>query len=446
MPSLKVFRKEVSKRFGRKKSNFVLADNEVAFPILKLSDDLIIHVISFVSSAPFESNDDDEDSLFKAHQAHESKRIHRSSVSSPFLTAGMSYQIYQSSLRKCVEELKLTLSTFGTLTHVLPLVCKKFQELCQLSDGLWKEAIERLVVVQPKIWGKGVHQLCGEERRYNSDEDICLRASTTCGGYKRTFQRVVEVYKPFITTFPLFVFSGRDPPVLGELWNLHLLEPRYRLMVTEIMRPYYHLLSEGYGKKDGPIDPSIRPRFLFSSGLSLPLVGGDPVFVVEIVRCKLKRNGTVRLSIMPILQTRTLSIQVRQNAFDLLDAKVQTTKELLFSEGLVTRLPVFTSVTATQLAPPLFCSIELNIAEERHQLMIRELTADETVERPKFIFNYTGGSTSDEPALLVEVRNCVIHAGGIANVEVVGISKGILQDPVERPDSNRLVDATFIHS
>mmetsp|Transcript_31948 Transcript_31948/g.52739 ORF Transcript_31948/g.52739 Transcript_31948/m.52739 type:complete len:443 (-) Transcript_31948:25-1353(-) len=441
MPSLKALRKTVSKRFGRKKRSLIpggasAADsNEAPFPILDLSDDLILHVLSFVSSAPFESNDDDEEPLFKAYNAHESARIHGSAVASPFQSAGMSYQIYQTSLRKCVEEMKLTLSTFGTLTHVLPLVCKRFQELCQLSDTLWKEAMERLIVVYPKIWGKGIHQLCDGEK--TNDKDICLRASTSCGGSKFAFQRVVEVYQPFITTLPLFVIGGRRPPVLGESWHLHLVEPRCRLMIVKIMEPYPFP-----DKKGNAIASPGRPRFLISSGLSFPVVGGDPVFVVEIERCKLKRDGTVRLSIVIVLQTRILSIKVKPNAFDMLGATVQTTK-LLSSEGLI-RLPVFTSVTATQLAPPLFYSIELNFSEAPHQLMIRELMADGTLERPKFIFNHAGAS--GELALLVEIRNCVVYADGTANVEVVGVAKGTLQDPVERPDSHRLFDATFIHS
>jgi hypothetical protein len=84
--------------------------------------------------------------------------------------------------------------------------------------------------------------------------------------------------------------------------------------------------------------------------------------------------------------------------------------------------------------------------EERYRRMIRELMADETVDRPKFIFNSMDTVTSGEKVILSEVRKCVIHADGTADVEFVGIAEGTLQDIAERPDSSRIVDATFILS
>uniref|UniRef100_A0A7S2U9U0 Uncharacterized protein n=1 Tax=Attheya septentrionalis TaxID=420275 RepID=A0A7S2U9U0_9STRA len=432
MPSLV---NKITKRLRRKEKKS--DDVPAPFPILNLSDDLILHVLSFVSSAPFESNDE-EQSLFKAYMSYETKKIHQASTSSPFLSAAMSYQVYRAALETCASDLKLTLITFGTLTHVLPLVCKRFQILCQLSD-LWKEAIDRLIVVYPSIWGKGIRSLCKEQR--SNDMDICLRASELCGGSRRAFQRVVEVCQPFITVLPVLVLGDNrsDPPVLGQVWNLHLVKPQYQLMTAEIMESY-----PLHYQRESPIASQGRPRFLFSSGLSLPLVGGDPVFVVEITRCKLKRDGTIRLSIVAVLQTTMLSIQVRPNAFGLLDAKVQTKKTL--SEGRM-RLPVFTSVAAsTQHTTPLFCSIEVTFGEGRYRRMIRELMADETVDRPKFIFSSMDTVTSGEMAILSEVRKCVIHADGTADVEFVGIAQGTLQEVVERPDSSGIIDATFILS
>lgn len=446
MPSFLV--KKLSKRFSsrrrQKKGNLGGSSEDyggVAFPIMDLSDDLLIHVLSFVSSAPFEDENDDEQPLFKAYVAHESKRIHQAYSCSPFLPASMSYQIYQAALRKCVEELKLTLHTFGTLTHVLPLVCKRFHELCQLSDGLWKEAMERLIVTYPKIWGKGIRQLFDGEKSDDMDSSsICLRASASCGSSRGAFQRVVEIFQPFVTSLPLVVMDSDDPPLLGQELNLYFNQPRYRTMINEIMEPYP--LHERSGS---PIASPGRPRFLYSSGLSLPLVAGDPVFVVEITRCELKKNGKVRLSIEAVFPKKILSMLARPNAFDLADAKVQTPMRLAAED--IIKLPVFTSAsTVTQVAPPLFCSIELDFGEERYRRMIRELMAGHEPgnERPKFILNYTGGYvTPGKAVLLVEVRKCEIHANGNANVQVVGIDEGTLQDATERPDSNRLVDATF---
>lgn len=191
MPSLaKTLKKKVSKRFGRKKKSKDLAsENKIRFPIFNLSDDLIIHVLSFLSSVPFESNDGEE-SLFSDFIARESIRIHRSFAASPFQPASLSLQIYQAASQKCEDELKVTLDTFGTLTHVLPFVCKKFRVLCQASDGLWNEATERLIVAHPQVWGDGIRQLC--EGEIIDEKDICLYASKSCGSSRCAFQRIVE--------------------------------------------------------------------------------------------------------------------------------------------------------------------------------------------------------------------------------------------------------------
>jgi hypothetical protein len=376
MPSIKGLKRKISKRFSRRRrkdgSVNGLKGEGTLFPLLALSDDLIIHILSFVSSAPFESIDDDEP-LFMYHISLATKK--KPTSFSPFQPSGNQ----QAALIRGVQNSKLTANSFGTLTHGLPVVCKKFHDLCYQSDGLWKEAMERLTVASPTVWGTGILHIAKETlqqkpesslRSTNStEEDLCDKAATICGSAKGAFQRIVEVYQPFTTTAPLFLLGGSgDPPVLQQAWNLHLYEPRYRLMMSQIMQ------SRPVRDKNGSWIPSPgRPRFLFSSGLSAPLVEGDPVFLVEILRCKLKRDGRALLTILPVLQTRIQSMQVRPNSFALLDATVQTCKRNNLQDEEL-RLPVF-CISAMGRIPQLYSSIELLVWENRYRRLVREIMA-----------------------------------------------------------------------
>lgn len=446
MSSIKVLTRKISSRLRRKKRGASVKNecNESfdAFPLLDLSDDLIIHILSFVSSAPFECITDDEP-LYMDHISPTTKKGRQ-----PVSFRGV----------PTVPECRLTASSFGTLTHVLPFVCKKFHQLSFESDGVWKEAMERLSVASPAVWGKGISQIATTEKeaapassaqRHDASfsstatslsattEDLCEKATVVCGGAKNAFQRIVEVYQPFTTTAPLFLMGGSgDPPVLQQAWNLHLYEPRYRLMMSQIMQ------SRPLRDKSGSwIASPGRPRFLFSSGLSAPLVEGDPVFLVEILRCKLKRDGRALLTILPVLQTRIQAMHVRPNSFALLDATVQTCKRRALGDTQL-RLPVF-CISAMGRIPQLFSSIELVVWEDRYRRLVREIMETESTNRPRFILAPSGTVTSGETALLMEVRKCALHPDGTANIELVAIAKGLLRNAVERPNADRLYDANI---
>lgn len=341
-----------------------------------------------------------------------------------------------------VEESNLTQIAFGTLTHVLPLVCWKFYRLCHESDGLWKEAMLRLAIAAPAIWEHGIAQLAAAFVSSNETETdnpptldiLCDQVAAACGGAKLAFQRIVALYQPFTITAPLFLMGGVVPPTIMQSMNLHLFEPRYRLMIAEIMN------NRPVRDTSGNLIPSPRPRFLMSSGLSAPLVAGDPVFVVEILRCRVKNDGRALITIQCVRQTRLQSMYVRQNGFSLIDATVHTCKRTF--ENL--RLPVF-CVMAMGRTPPLYASFELFVFEDRHRRMIRDIVAtnDEssTTDRPIFILAYAGTVGNGDAAMIVEVRKHTLHPDGTANIELVPLFKGRLRDSVERPNSGRMYDA-----
>jgi len=440
MPSLKALKRNISGRFRRrgkeKNSNELVA--ATSFPLLSLSDDLIIHVLSFASSAPFECIDDDE-ALYKDHVSLVAKN--NTPYLSPFQPIVGNYQ---QAARGRVEESKLTANSFGTLTHVLPVVCKKFYELCYQSDHLWKEAMERLSVASSTVWGLGISQIVAtkhSQRDASFSSNPCEQAAVVCEGGKNAFQRIVEVYQPFTTTAPLFLMGGNhDAPVLQQSFNLNILEPRYRLMISQLMQ------SRPLSDKEGSwIASPGRPRFLFSSGLSSPLTEGDPVFLVEIQRCKIKHNGRALITILPILQTRIQSMQMRPNSCALLDATVQTFKRCTLGDDEL-RLPVFCISALSELGhiPQLHSSIELVVQQERRRRLVREIMDTESTNRPRFILAPTGIVDTGEAALLMEVRKCLIHPDGTANIDVVAIAKGRLRDAIERPaPSDKLYDASI---
>lgn len=442
--------KKIASRFKRirKKTDLIAAPAPVSesFPLLELSDDLILNILAFVSYAPLESA---EESLFVDYisvPTGKKRRFQSFQARSQPAVAARSGQGSQS---------KLSTSCFGTLTHVLPLVCLRFQSLCQDSDGLWKDAMCRLAKKSPTVWVHGVVHLVSappegaltsvsvvkEDESSKSEGEsahIVEEAVAHCdGGARVLFQRVVQVYQPFTTTAPLFLMGGNtEPPVLGQAWNLHLYEPRYRLMMSQIMQN-----RSSQDKNGGIIPNSRRPRFLFSSGITTPLMPGDPIFAVEIVRCKMKSDGRAMVSILPVAIGRMQSMQVRPNSFALLDATVYKTP-FVASQSL---LPVF-CVAAMGRVPQLYASLELLIFEPRYRILIREVMESDHLseqQRPHFILAYTGSVATGEAAMLVEVRKCAIRPDGAANVDLVPIAKGRLRDAVERPESDGLFDANM---
>lgn len=208
----------------------------------------------------------------------------------------------------------------STLRDVLPLVCKRFNFLCKNSDFLWKDALERLIrKTSTTLWIDGIvdfiahsEYLALTSRSGDSDiadvkdfeektrsvrdslqtymtkepetiqalikfaYDTITKNSVTChDAYKQIFQWVVNHH--IILTYPIFIM--RDSSITVDAsYGLHFFEPRYRLMMIEIMQPYPR--GNSYGL---PCNFLKKPKFFYAfHGRVSP---GSEVAVVEVEQC-----------------------------------------------------------------------------------------------------------------------------------------------------------------
>lgn len=462
MPSIKELRRRISSRLFKKRQKRKATASQAAvgqdclatFPLLDLSDDLISHILSFVSSAPFEDFGDDE-SLYTDFISPILNKNRTPTHFSPFQPASH----YQAAQFRSIEVARLTKCAFGTLTHVLPLVCWRFHKICHQSDWLWQEAMSRLSIASPEVWRLGIAKLT---KNKDKDEDkgdrkgfskqtcnsavlqmvaVGEQAASPSGEGKLTFQRVVELYQPFTLTAPIFITGGFHPPTLTVTWDLHLFEPRYRFMMAQLM------LNRPLREKTGNLIASPRPRFLVSSGLSYPLMVGDPVFIVELLQCQLKKDGRALVRIVPVQQTR-IKVLVAKPIFArnhrLFYATVEKRKRTF--EDM--RLPVISGFAATELLNnlTLFSSLEVLFWQEPHRQVVQELMADwvesPTGDRPLMIMSATTEAEANAvEATVVEIRKCAFTPNGSFNVEIIPLARGRLRDIVERPNGERRFDA-----
>jgi hypothetical protein len=76
----------------------------------------------------------------------------------------------------------------SNLTHIIPLVSKRFHGLVSQNDFLWKNGLARLVKKEPNVWHAGVNKIISSagdqvsETRNNNDVTERIEVGTTNGG------------------------------------------------------------------------------------------------------------------------------------------------------------------------------------------------------------------------------------------------------------------------
>mmetsp|Transcript_25558 Transcript_25558/g.55877 ORF Transcript_25558/g.55877 Transcript_25558/m.55877 type:complete len:398 (+) Transcript_25558:333-1526(+) len=247
----------------------------------------------------------------------------------------------------------------SNLTHVIPLVSKRFHGLVSPNDFLWKDGLARLVKKEPYVWHAGVNKIISSagdqvsETRNNNNErerigvgatndgervfvvaeraddgnDVNDKAEASDGATpgggsaqarapeqsidklidnackslsvdgiasscQRLFREVVSKHIRF--TGPIFYMPGNVR--IGEEFGLHFFEPRYRLLISEVMAPFPVNFRRG-----DPIqlDSRVRefPKFIY--GHSPPLQPGAPACIVEVRQCLINPNGTADVFLCP---------------------------------------------------------------------------------------------------------------------------------------------------
>lgn len=250
-------------------------DSKEFIYFLDLHDDIQLNILSFLSDGPF----------------------------------SMSNNIYEMSKESCYR---------STLTHVFPLTSRHFSRLLKSSEGdfLWRESLVRRMEYEPFLWCDGViHVLAkwkvplltsndnddNEEKEITPDEIL----EAACKHYNKDPQdkstknavssRVhFNLFKEIITSYiritrPVFMMQGETP--LNRILTLHLFEPRYRIMISEMMSTFPSKYSRGE-----PI-PEPYPTFLWAN--CLPMRESSPALLVELRRCQIFEDGRSYVFLMP---------------------------------------------------------------------------------------------------------------------------------------------------
>ncbi len=272
------------------------------------------------------------------------------------------------------------------LTHTLPVVSKSVRSLVS-SDGMWRAGLERMIAKEP-TWREATNKICAENANRNEsgaggnngndrttyehigtnsngqrvyvgvqevdmedtdddnnvdDEDIedaangadgdndveeeesvqtmidkaCKALSVgglpcTC---KQLFRRIVQVHLRFRS--PIFYMPG--PVSIGQSFGLHFFEPRYRLLISEVLAPYPVAFRRGDPIQLEGSGHRHYPKFIYAN--HSPLERGAPAVIVEVRQCLINPNGTADVFLCPTAYIWLEDIRERPNSGALYDAR-----------------------------------------------------------------------------------------------------------------------------
>lgn len=202
----------------------------------------------------------------------------------------------------------------STLTGVLPLVCKQFNQFCK-SDHLWQMALKRLKSADPSLWEEGLLRLLpqghiAEENLVDQLHDV-LQID-----YRTMHRRVVDTY--IRVTYPVFYMTGAVR--LGRDIGLHFFEPRYRLLIAEVMQDWPVSARQGgtiatltQGRNRGRL-----PTFVYAH--MAPLAPTTPACLVQVRQCVIHPDGSADVLLTPVSYVWIERVWERPNSGRLCEA------------------------------------------------------------------------------------------------------------------------------
>ena len=280
----------------------------------------------------------------------------------------------------------------GSITHVLPLVNKEFYTFTKL-DYFWEPILKRQLFSKrhdmdhSRVWKDGLHRLLSEEElaavhttvdEYKIAHETAAVSDDIVEKYKQiivtsgvrdaardvilekmmetqklleagTFERTATliqildrsrrrttscktIYKTVCTTqlffeAPMFIMPCTLE--LGVSYGLHLFEPRYRIMMHDLLQEKCaDPVRAGTGKT--PIvsgrDPTTGilnpPLLLHACSPSHTIDVGSTVCLVQLVWSKIYEDGTADVRLLPVAWVDIDQVLIRREAGDLFYANV----------------------------------------------------------------------------------------------------------------------------
>jgi hypothetical protein len=195
----------------------------------------------------------------------------------------------------------------STLTHTMPLVSRKIRDIANCNE-LWKMALARQVSSEPALWRTGLQNILHEEDPQlqcssSNDMELVENARALHGtSYKQLYARVLSEQVRF--KGPVFFMPGHVQ--FGEAaYGLHFFEPRYRLMIAEVMQSHSHEARNG---------GQVRGTALFIHANRAPLAPSSPAVLVQVRSCQIYPDGRADVFLAPVSHVCIEKLWVRPNS------------------------------------------------------------------------------------------------------------------------------------
>ncbi|GKY99314.1 hypothetical protein MPSEU_000886500 [Mayamaea pseudoterrestris] len=200
----------------------------------------------------------------------------------------------------------------STLTHCLPLVCKEFHAFAN-HDDVWEQILLRRIEAEPSLWLEPTLRLAGVSTTSQDKPapmQLIEQAKLTLGvSAKDLYKRIIDDFIRF--RGPVFIMQAQIQ--IGEEYGLHLFEPRYRLLVAEVMRN-----QPETARQDGELDPLLPPAVFIHAHRVSPREG-NAAMIVEIRRCLVYADGSADVLLAPLSYVWLEKLRIRPNSGNLFE-------------------------------------------------------------------------------------------------------------------------------
>eukprot|EP00814_Leptocylindrus_danicus_P013959 CAMPEP_0116021050 /NCGR_PEP_ID=MMETSP0321-20121206/10157_1 /TAXON_ID=163516 /ORGANISM="Leptocylindrus danicus var. danicus, Strain B650" /LENGTH=373 /DNA_ID=CAMNT_0003491849 /DNA_START=78 /DNA_END=1199 /DNA_ORIENTATION=- len=240
----------------------------------------------------------------------------------------------------------------GTLTHEFPLLSKRIRNIVRSSTTLWKEALIRLCIKETDIWksavmsivlsrsaaaastGPFIMQQTDESEKspldeLNATKELVEKACNVvrdapANEYQfegaltipeRVFRYIVSCHLRF--SAPAFSMPGEA--IRGQEIILHFFEPRYRLLIREVMEGYTTDQEGNLSVVGG--NEELRPYPSFVYACHGTLAPRSPACIVELRRCIILPDGRADVMLVPCAHVYIETVNERPNSGGLFDVR-----------------------------------------------------------------------------------------------------------------------------
>ena len=217
-----------------------------------------------------------------------------------------------------------------SLTSTLPLVSKEFSRFAVL-DYYWEPVLRRQLAHEDHgmLWEEGLRRLLPSNQDVvYVEDDESLEFEKVVREIKEQFEYNLsyrEIYRKVLTSHICFdapVFMMPCHLQIGELYGLHLFEPRYRVMVHDLIMGCENPTEAFNGGKIriGRRDGVLQPPFLIHAclGRAAP---GELACLVQLIWCHRHEHGSADVRLLPVAWVKLDRIWIRRNAGNLFYAK-----------------------------------------------------------------------------------------------------------------------------